>query len=377
LQAALAAAKNGEIIELRYTGVHDERPLVLNNMRLTLRAGEGHRPVVRFRPAEADPLKAPRAMVSLSGGRLTLVGLALELDVPSPRELPVDDWALFDAAGAELLELERCWLTVRNATGSGTAFHPNVAFFGVRAGLQQDGMMMPDDKAVEPTLTLRLRNCVARGEAVLVRVADARSVELAWDNGLLATTERLLAVSGTATTPRAAGRVRLELRHLTAAVGRGLARIAATADAPYVPPCEIDCSNSLLVGGQDATLVEQQGLEPAQRMQQQFNWSGERNVYEGFAVFWRIEDGSAMGPIVRSFGEWRSLWRLTGEAQSRLGPVSWQRPLPVQRPTHTHVPADYTPDPAAQENPVRQAASDGRDCGLDLELLPPPPRADS
>ncbi len=377
LQAAVAAAKSGEIVELRYTGVRDEQPLALNNIRLTLRAGEGYRPVVRFRPQEADPLKAPRAMLSLSGGRLSLVGLSLELDVPSPRELPVDDWALFEAAGAELLELERCWLTVRNATASGTAFHPNVAFVGIRAGLQRDGMMMPDDMAAEPTLTLRLRNCVARGEAVLLRVSDGQPVDLTWDNGLFASSERLLAVSGAAATPRAAGRIHLDLRHLTAAVGRGLARIAATADAPYLPPCEIDCSNSLLVAWQEATLIEHQGLEPAQRIQQQFNWSGERNVYDGFTVFWQIQDGSAMGPVLRSFREWRSLWGPTREAKSQLGPVPWQRPLPVQRPTHTHVPADYTPDPSADDNPARQAASDGRDCGLDLQALPPPARADT
>lgn len=377
LQAAVAAAKNGEIIELRYTGVRDERPLALHSMRLTLRAGEGFRPVVRFRPEEPDPLKAPRAMVSLRGGRLTLVGLALELDVPSPRQLPVDDWALFEVTGAELLELDRCWLTIRNATSSGTAFHPNVAFIGVRSGLERDGMMMPDDMAVEPMPTLRLRNCVARGEAVLIRVADGQPVDLAWDNGLLATTDRLLAVSGSATASRSGGRIHLDLRHLTAALGSGLARIAATVDAPAVPPCEIDCSNSLLVTSQAATLIEHQGLEPAQRIQQQFHWSGERNVYDGFAAFWRIQDGSAMGPVVRSFGEWRSLWGQSGEAQSRLGPVPWQRPLPLQRPTHTHVPADYTPDPAADDNPARHAASDGRDCGLDLQNLPSPPRADS
>lgn len=377
VQAAVAAAKSGEIVELRYNGVRDERPLALNNIRLTLRAGEGYRPVVRFRPEEADPLKAPRAMLSLSSGRLSLVGLSLELDVPSPRELAVDDWALFEAAGAEMLELERCWLTVRNATASGTPFHPNVAFIGIRAGLERDGMMMPEDMAAEPTLTLRLRNCVARGEAVLVRIADGQPVDLTWDNGLFASSERLLAVSGAAATPRAAGRIHLDLRHLTAAVGKGLARIAATADAPYVPPCEIDCSNSLLVAWQSATLIEHQGLEPAQRIQQQFNWSGERNVYDGFAVFWQIQDGSATGPVVRSFGEWRSLWGPTREAKSQLGPVPWQRPLPVQRPTHTHVPADYTPDPSAEVNPARHAASDGRDCGLDLQALPPPAQADS
>lgn len=377
LQAAMAAAKNGEIIELRYTGVRDEPPITLKNTRLTLRAGEGHRPVVRFRPAKADPAKAQPAMLSLSGGRLTLAGLALELEVPSPLEVPVGGWTLLEAAGAELLELDRCWLTVRNSTSSGAAYHPNVAFFDVRSGLERDGMMMPDDMAAEPALKLRLRNCVARGEAVMVRVADGQPFDLSWDNGLLATTDRLLAVSGGATAPRSGGRIHLDLRHLTAAVGSGLVHIATTAASPYAPPCEIDCSNSLLVALQAATLIEHQSLEPAQRIQQQFNWSGERNVYEGFSVFWRIQDGSAMGPLVRSFGEWRSLWGQAGETQSRLGPVPWQRPLPVFRPTHTHVPADYLPDPEAAENPARQAASDGKDCGFDFPLLPTPPRADT
>lgn len=60
--------RNGDVIELRYNGCRDERPIRLANMRLTIRPGEGYQPIILFRPNETDPVKYPRSMFSLSSG---------------------------------------------------------------------------------------------------------------------------------------------------------------------------------------------------------------------------------------------------------------------------------------------------------------------
>ena len=44
LAAACATARNGDIIELRYDGRREEKPLPLADSRITIRAGKGYLP---------------------------------------------------------------------------------------------------------------------------------------------------------------------------------------------------------------------------------------------------------------------------------------------------------------------------------------------
>ena len=56
------------MIELRFDGPREEKPIRLANLRVTIRAGEGYRPVIVFRPTEPDPVKYPRSMVTRPRG---------------------------------------------------------------------------------------------------------------------------------------------------------------------------------------------------------------------------------------------------------------------------------------------------------------------
>ena len=127
LEAACGAARNGDVIELRFDGPREDRPLKISNLRLTIRAGEGRQPIVVFRPSDTDPVKYPRSMLTLAGGQLTLVGVAAELHVP--RGVPADNWSLLETWGGEMVRLERCSLTVLNTSDQGSTYHQDVAFF--------------------------------------------------------------------------------------------------------------------------------------------------------------------------------------------------------------------------------------------------------
>ena len=69
-------------------------------------------------------------MFTLTAGRLTMTDVAVELHVP--REVPADNWSLIETWGGQTVRLERCSLTVRNASDQLTTYHQEVAF--VRAG---------------------------------------------------------------------------------------------------------------------------------------------------------------------------------------------------------------------------------------------------
>ena len=98
-------------------------------MRLTIRAAAGFSPTVSFQPQMADPLRESHAMMTLAGSQLALAGLNLVFDVP--RDAVADSWSLAEIRPGESLRLDDCTLTVRNASDSGGALHPDVAMFDI------------------------------------------------------------------------------------------------------------------------------------------------------------------------------------------------------------------------------------------------------
>ena len=194
LAAACGAAGNGTVIELRFDGRHEEQPLRLANLRVTIRGGEGYRPVIVFRPTEPDPVKCPRSMVTAAAGRLTLIGVAIEFQVP--REVPADQWSLLETRGDAVVRLEKCALVIDNASEQLGTYQQDVAFVRTRAAPGADTVLDDGTAAPIPPATIKLVDCTAVGEAVFLRAEDLQPVHLSWNNGLLATTERLLSAGG-------------------------------------------------------------------------------------------------------------------------------------------------------------------------------------
>ena len=374
LRAACAAAKNGDVIELRYDGLHDETPFTLSNLRLTVRAGEMFRPTIVFRPSNTDTVAYPRSMITVAGGSLALRGVGLELDMP--RTLLSENWALVETQRAESVMLERCVLTVRNASDQGGAYHLDVSMFDVKAAPGSDAMILAMGMpAVEP-VKIQLRDCIARGEAVFLRGNDLQPLYLSWNNGLLATSERLFAAGGGATAPQqGVGKVRIELKHLTAAVGKGLCRLAGSNSAPWLLETEIECADSIIVAGQkDAALIEQLGADRVNNLLRRVVWRGDHNVYQGFDAYWKVTDlTSAAAPLSFSFDEWTAA---TNEIRPSGASVSWAHPPGTDQPAHRRRPVDYVLDPR-QGSEIVAGASDLGPLGLIVDRLPgePAPRA--
>ena len=70
-------------------------------------------------------------MITLGGGQLTALNLRFELEVP--REVVSETWTLGEIRPGESVRFDSCALTINNASESGAAYHPDVAFFEVRA----------------------------------------------------------------------------------------------------------------------------------------------------------------------------------------------------------------------------------------------------
>jgi len=365
LADACRAARNGDVVEVRSNGTLRERPIDVVGLRLTIRAGAGFSPVIRFQPQLADPLLASHSMMTLAGSQMALVGLQLEFDVP--RDAVAESWSLAEIRPGESLRLESCTVTVRNASDSGLALHPYVSMFDIRA-VPSPGLMSPDDAPMmRPPASLQLKNCILRGEATVVRSNELQPVQVAWQNGLLATTERFLSATGGPSDPKPQGETQLELRHVTALMRGGLCRVTNSQDAPQQLPLDITAGDCIFLCDPSSALIEQSGIDSTDEFRRRLVWNGERNFYEGFTTFWRINGAGAETASQSLLHDWQAYWG-SRESQPSLGKVAWQQLPPATRPVNKSIPSDFALH--SGDNPPRHAASDGSDAGVQTSLLP-------
>ena len=356
LAAACAAAHDGDVIELRYNGPREERPAKMSNLRVTIRPAEGYRPVVVFRPGEINPVKYPRSMLTLSAGRLTINDVAMELDVP--REFPADSWSLMETFGGQTVRLERCSLTVCNASEQRTAYHQQVAF--IRARPSPDATAAVEGSpAATPLATIELADCIARGEAVFLSVEDLQPVYLLWDNGLLVTTDRLLSVGGGSLAPKSDEMVRIELRHVTAVVREGLCRLSNTSANPYQLTVQFAATDDVFLTATDSPLVEQEGTLGVEKSRERFVWNGNGNYYQNVGVFWLIHNlDPEISAEEMTFEAWKTYWGPSRENQPSRELLVWRRLPNADRPLHTYTAADYTlEDPTFGDSPTGAGAT--------------------
>jgi serine/threonine protein kinase len=369
LHAACKVAKSGDIIELRYEGRRIEKPMSISNIKLTIRAGDGYQPVVVFRPEpELVPLKYPTTMLNIAGAQLLVTGIHWELDLP--RNVP-PEWALFETRHAELVQFDNCTFTIRNSSRGQSAYHAGVAFFDIKAPPGAGGMVM-GEVTEQQIVTLNLRNCVARGEAVFLRTNELQAVRLNWDNGFLATSERLLTAAGGPSQPRQLGNVQINLNHVTAMVHGGLALLTNSEDAPYQLVTEINCVDSILASSASVPLVEQRGSDSIDEYFTRLQWSGNRDFFDGFEVFWQILNtaGQTASRQMR-FDQWQDHWGAQSRSQTASSKLPyWRTPSSSEQPCHDQSPADYAVDPLRPNNPAVAGASDGFDAGCILSQLP-------
>ncbi|HEX4146250.1 MAG TPA: protein kinase [Pirellulales bacterium] len=321
VQAAVSAAANGDVVELDFNGRREERPLELANKDLTLRAANGRRPVLLFRPpADADAISYPRSMLVVAGGSLSMIGIELELEMP--RKISADTWALFEIRRAERLRLERTTLTIRNSGVRQTAFHADVSFFDLKTPPGGDTIGIGTTSGVNPPL-VELVDCVLRGEATCLRTSEFEPVRLAWTNGFLFTSESLLLAQASAGRARTLGGVEISLRRVTAIARRGLARLSNNEDLPYLLDTEISCNACVLVTDPSLPLVEQRGIDTVDQFREHFQWSANNVDFEGVdQVAWRIVNTPTGETSDMDFAAWESYWDKR-ETDCRRGALPW------------------------------------------------------
>ena len=398
LEAACQAAKAGDVVELRFNGRRQEPPVVIANSKLTIRAGDGFMPVIQFAPRE-EPAGTGGVMITISGGGVSLMNVSIEFVVP--REITAETWTLFEVREPAQLRLDKTSLTIRNAADQGMAFHPQVSFFAVLSSsaggsgevteahphhdavpqptggfAARESVALPDSASeasaaeAQAPASIELHNCIARGEATLMRVDGGASARVLWDNGLLATTDRLLIVKGSERR-EVRSRVEIDARHLTAEVRSGLAWLDFSDNGTDGMLADLRLAASIIRVGSGASFIEQRDPASSVNSEGTLSWSGDRNFYEAVDVFWKRIDATRTDSSQQlTFAGWQAFWGQSRETLPKLNAVVWQQSVQDNRPVSERTPFDFALSIASANNPARDSASDGLDAGCLANQLP-------
>lgn len=269
--AAWEGAGDGDVIECAFDGERTIGALELvGGKRVTLRAAEGHEPVLR-----AAASAGGGAAITVRSGTLVLEGIGLAGGA--------DAGELVLVAPGAALEMRSTTLSRSSPGGPGGAGRAEPpAGACVRVG--------PSGAASART-RLRFVGVQAAGEGTFL-VADPGTVtDVEWNGGACSLADRFLRAGGA---PRGAPGTRLVvvLEDATIACRAGFAALVDSAAAPTIPALDVRARRCRFAVDAGAVFVEQVGIGTPEAYRGSVQWSDEGGSYEGGEAFRRI-DGAA------------------------------------------------------------------------------------
>lgn len=369
LAAACRAATTGDIIELRYNGERVEQPLLFSGKNLVLRAGEGYKPSIVFRPSKPEstdpnPIVTQSTMVSLGGGSLTAINVSFRLELDM--KVPIGRWTLFESQSGEVIQLQKCCLSVKNQSKQ------TATFFRVAASpsdeLTDAGSILGDTPIASAKIDLT--DSVARGNATFLVVDDQRPVDCSWENGLLVTDGVMLDLRGSESIWNRKDRIRFSLKHVTVFAASGMVRLGNEHQRPPTIPVDYVCYDSIIMVSNTNAMITQWIDKTLTDPDSRFHYEGDRNYYQNFNHFLVQKDRISKKDLNQlDLSAWRHRWVPDHETYSFGGWFALVETSDASKPLDQRGPTDYALSDNS-ENPARYAADDGSNLGFLLDRLP-------
>ncbi len=373
--AVKLAADNPQIdtIELHYNGFREASPMRMTSAKLHIIAGTDFRPGVVFRPVERDFASDGR-MVHVVGGEFTWLGIDVQLDMPMLLSGEWS-WSLFHVDHAHSLDLQSCTLTIANLGSDGGRLQRDVSFFSVQ---EPPNIEMPDrPEAMATRPSINLTSCIARGQATLVEAEHVTPFVLAWDQGLLITSERLLETGGAVMKPKWDGQVEIYLTHVTAVMQSGMCWIGRSEAAPIQLPLFIKCHNCILKPDSpdvDVPLIEHLVADDATDLSKLLDFRSDSTFFPSKSPIWRLSPGDGLSKVVdidiekASVSPWFKVEKngLPGRVGGDLERVQWSALPADDVPVHQRTLQDYK----LMESGTNPASPQRRNAGFHENLLP-------
>ncbi len=298
LADAVAAADDGDVIELAFSAVRDEPPIVIERKRLTIRAAEGARPEVRFSGFATESLARERAGIVLNASDLTLQDIAITLAVSSESLEPAA--RLFLMRGESQLTIERSRLAIEGeAEASVESRRPRclevmASSVGPAEATRESPTPSTEEPDASPVASTRiaLTETTVDGDMTFLEVTGAGRVDLVWTGGALHTDGRCIVVEGAAREVEDGTLLTVTTRQTVFACREGFACLLDSPARPTEPRLEVTATGSRFLTPEGVPLIEQSGIEDPEVYRGRVRWVDAGSRYEGSPIFRRI-DGAA------------------------------------------------------------------------------------
>ncbi|MCA9013899.1 MAG: serine/threonine protein kinase, partial [Planctomycetaceae bacterium] len=252
LDAACAAADDGSIIELGFTGIRKEAPIHINNKRVRIRAAKDRKPILQFESVEEPAEGFQTHMIQVANGSLELFELGIMVDV---KNLNTDSWTIFSLKNAHDVRLHQVTVTCSNTTTQQVSlFEMNEP---INQGLNDDSMM--GKRPVKESTFIEIINSVLRCDGHAFSVRETAPTRLEITNSALMISQALIELVGCNNKPTEGDFLELVLNHSTLLLGKGLAMMDSGAIPRELIPLNVSARNNIFFSRTTAPFVQMKG----------------------------------------------------------------------------------------------------------------------
>jgi hypothetical protein len=298
LATAVAAAADGDVIELAADREHAIGPLRLVNKSLTVRAATSQRPLLRVDELQFPLTEADQAVWSVVGGQLVLDGI--DIRMTSDSEPSTGSRSVFWLSnGAELTCREVGLVVAANAATEGLRNRPMDRIITIAQTEPGESLTkQPDEPATggpaQPPRSsavslVEMTDVMVNADATCCFLAGGSEAELIWRHGGVTTSNRFVEMSGNASRELSDTRLTLDLSDATFACELGFARLTDTPTQVRVPQLAVSARQCRFLIPEPAALLEQAGVAEPEIYQAAIDWQDWRGRYEGSRFYRRID----------------------------------------------------------------------------------------
>ena len=230
LEAACAAAADGDVIVLRFNGVRrsgdkplTDKPVLVHNKRITIRAAAGFHPVIRFSGATAEATNPQTRMITVADSSVSVVGVHFEVHVDDDLNADNARWTLFSLRGSDHVRLRGVRVLINNPNARLAA----VFEISPKRGPNLTRMkMMKKSSATPDRFEIKLADSIVQGECDLLAAVHPRPgmLETQHAAAILGGSVLMVHVDDAVEAMPEGDRIDLKLEHTTALLGEGVDR---------------------------------------------------------------------------------------------------------------------------------------------------------
>lgn len=342
--ASVQNYSNLKKISLQYDGFQKASPIYSYIDELTIEAGESYNPVIEFDLSTIDPATLKYGeLIQVRGSNLSFSNV--HFHVRTDRNQTLDSVSLFGVEQIQMIELNKCSLTIENSDNDTTLWQPRASFFNVRP-FESPRMNVPDMprdmKSFQPFV--QLNDFVIRGQATVIRSDEATPVAFSMTNGLIVTPERLFEIGGTAQKPEIYKNIEVSLKNVTAQLANGIGNIRISTAAPFPYMVSVTATSSIFKVMSDIPLIKHEKIVPEIDLANLLKFSGEDSYFPIENPVWIIDEDSPIAQQIRydfDLSLREQAW-FDVDVPGNLSDVQWKTsPRSVFKPSHVQTVIDH------------------------------------